>query len=72
MLVVVNPTMPQDYRETLLGDFSTIFPKFQDIDSQVDAFFSHFASIHFTWYNRYSTKVRFYLPFFNNNLTLTV
>ena len=58
MLVIVNPTMPSKFRNRLLSDFSIIFPTFEDVDSQAQGFFFHqFASIHLTWYNRYSTKV---------------
>lgn len=62
MLIIINPTMPQNYRNSLLANFTIIFPKFEEIDSQAEGFRSLFASIHFTWYNRYSTKVSFFFP----------
>jgi hypothetical protein len=72
MLIIINPTMPQDYRDSLLVNFSIIFPKFEEIDSRAKGFFPLFASIHFSWYNRYSTKVSFLSKNFQIiNLTLS-
>ena len=66
MQVIINPTMPLDYRNNLLLSFNIIFPKFEDIDSQARAFFPGplFASIHFSWYNRYSTNVSYFSQLF--------
>ena len=64
VLIIINPTMPQDYCNNLLVYFSIIFPKFEDIDSQADSLSPLFASIHLTWYNQFSTKVSFLFLFF--------
>ncbi|KJA14901.1 hypothetical protein HYPSUDRAFT_1070930 [Hypholoma sublateritium FD-334 SS-4] len=57
MLIIVDPTMPQDIRRTLVDRLATACsPNLRYTDTQADGFQNVFSAVHYTHYNRYSVQ----------------
>lgn len=58
MLVIIDPTMPQDMRSSLIDNFHLAHSKsFRHTDSEAEGFQNLFCSTHYSHYNRYSVQV---------------
>jgi hypothetical protein len=60
LVVILCPTMHEDLRSTLLTKFSLALPgRLKQTNTKVDetATTSNSQTVHFDWYNRYSTNV---------------
>ena len=59
MLIIIDPTMSQDNRRTLVDRLATACsPNLQHTDTKADGFQNVFSAVHYTHYNRYSVQVR--------------
>lgn len=57
-MVVICPSLPEDLRQNLLDRLESVFPQaIRNTDSKSQGSDHSFEAIHFSWYNRYSTKV---------------
>jgi hypothetical protein len=68
MLVIINPTMPEAFRDNMFLQLMLVFPELKETDSKAEGIRNIFPSLHCTWYNRYSTHVSQYLHLYSLNI----
>jgi len=62
MLVLVCANMPANLRDTLLGKIDLVFPdEIKDLDTEAEGDKHSFIARHYTYWNRYATRVYSFL-----------
>lgn len=58
LIALVLPNMPEELRSTLLSKLRLVYSSLKIVDSEAEGIDNSFSSFHFSYYNRFSNRVR--------------